>query len=341
MQIHSDDLKEAAKNGLITDQQAENLWLFWNKNQENIPHFGLTHVMYYLGGLLAISAVTIFVSSAWEALRGMPLLMICILLFIGGLFLTRKFLDKNLPIPAGIFSTFSLALVPLAIYNLQVKLGFLPNAGMHYADYNQWIDWYWVPMELSTLVVGAIMLYFYRFSFLVLPIAVTLWYMSMDLFALLYPQQDFLWRAWFSLDFGLIVILVAIFVDFRNDDARQDYAFWLYIFGVLTFWGGLSCQDSHNELGKFLYCMINLAMVLVGVFLNRRVFAVFGAFGIIGYLGYLSFTLFANSNWFLVIMVALGLFIIYAATLWAKVESRLITYFMPYMPQKIVKRMRY
>jgi hypothetical protein len=34
--------------------------------------------------------------------------------------------------------------------------------------------------------------------------------------------------------------------------------FWLYLFGVLTFWGGLSSMNSGSGLGKLTYCGIKL-----------------------------------------------------------------------------------
>jgi hypothetical protein len=49
---------------------------------------------------------------------------------------------------------------------------------------------------------------------------------------------------------------------------ESAYAFWLYLFGVMTFWGGLSSQSSNSQLSHFIYCMINVVMIFVGVFLS-------------------------------------------------------------------------
>ncbi len=341
MRIEQEDLKEATKAGLITTDQAQQLWLFWQKEQENVPHFRFSHVMYYFGGMLAISAITLFFTKAWDQLRGVQLFILSSCLFLLGLLLTHNFLKKKLPIPAGIMSTFSLALVPLAVYNIQIWFGLLPDQNYHYSDFNYWVSWYWVPMELVTLMIGVIMLYFYRFPFLLFPISITLWYMSMDLFSLFFQINDYSWRASFSVYFGLIVIFSAIYMDFKHSNNRQDYAYWLYIFGVMIFWGGLSYQSSNSEVSKFFYCLINIGMVLTSVFLNRRVFAIFGAFGILGYLGHLSFSIFANSLGFPIALVFLGIIIIFAATRWTRVEHKLIEYLRPYIPQKILKRMRF
>jgi len=293
--------------------------------------------MYYFGGLLAIFAVTLFVTQAWDQLRGIQLFVISSLLFALGCLLARHFLTKKLLIPAGIMSAFSLALIPLAVYNIQIWLGFLPNESYRYAAFHYAISWYWVPMELTTLVVGLIMLYLYDFPFLLFPISISLWYMSMDLFSLLFHGYNYSARSSFSVLFGLFTILSAIYMDLKYDN-RKDYAYWLYIFGVMIFWGGLSLQSLNSD--KFLYCLINVAMILISVFFNRRVFAVFGALGVLGYLGHLSFSIFANSLGFPIALVFLGIIIIFAATRWPRAEKKLIEYFSPYIPQKILKRMQ-
>lgn len=341
MDLKHRHLETATQAGIITPRQAEQLWAFWQQASEQVPSFQLTHVLYYFGGLLAISAISLFVTTAWDTLRGAPLLILSSLLFLLGFLLTQYFTGKKLLIPAGIMAVFSLAVVPLSMYNLQAWLGYLP-ASYDYAEFHQWVSWYWVPMELVTLVVSGVMLYFYRFPFLLFPLSIILWYMSMDLWGLLlhHSVMDFSNRAMFSLYFGLGIILAALLVDLKRSDTQKDYAFWLYIFGVLTFWGGLSAQDSHSELGKFLYCCMNVVMIFVSVFLNRRVFAVCGAIGILGYLGHLARSVFENSLMFPIVLMFLGLAIVFMGVYWARWENKLLQYFKPYMPDKILKRIR-
>ena len=58
-----------------------------------------------------------------------------------------------------------------------------------YRDYHVFIDWRWIMMEFGTLAVGAVLLWRYRFPFMLMPIAVTLWYMSMDLVPFLFGDR--------------------------------------------------------------------------------------------------------------------------------------------------------
>lgn len=336
MKIGHKDLEAGVKAGLISKDQAEQLWIFW-QNQQNVVGFRFARLLYYLGGMIAISAITIYMTKAWNKLQGYPLLILAIFFLSLGFFLTHYFLKRGLRLPAGIMATFSLAAVPLIVYNVQHLLGFNPPANHDYTDFHYWIDWYWLSMELATLLVGVVMFSVYRFSFLFFPIAVILWYMSMDLWPLLLRVHDYTpaYQMTFSMIFGLIVLIVALFIDFKFDNEREDYAFWLYLVGVIIFWGGLSLQSSSHELNNFFYFLINVVMLFVGTFLNRRVFLVFGVIGVLGYFSHLAFTVFANSFGFPLVLVFIGIMIIFAAVFFTRIESKLNKLISPYIPEKI------
>src|SRR5215467_4977909 len=192
-------------------------------------------------------------------------------------------------------------MVQLAVYGAQHLLGYWPADGQKawaYTDYFVRIDWRWLIMVLATLAAGAVALWRYRLPFLVMPVAVTLWYMSMDLTPFLFggdPKEFFSDRGKLvSMFFGLALTVLAFLVDLRSRKSK-DFAFWLYLFGMLTFWEKLSSMNSENEFNKFLYCCINLLMIAIGAALSRRVFAIFGDLGVAFYLGHLSDTIFKNS----------------------------------------------
>ena len=131
------------------------------------------------------------------------------------------------PVAAGNTAALVVVMAPLGIYGLQVAMGWWPE-GMVYRDYHLRIDWRWILMELGTLLGGAVMLWRYRLPFLVMPIAVTLWYMSMDGIALLWKMQELSWEArqMTSLGFGLGLLGLALWVDIRSR-LTQDFAYWL------------------------------------------------------------------------------------------------------------------
>ena len=118
------------------------------------------------------------------------------------------------------------------------------------------------------------------------------------------------------------MVLVAFWVDFRSRE-KADYAFWLYIFGVMAFWGGLTSQESNSELSKFLYFCINIFLIGIGVVLVRRVFVVFGAIGVCLYLGHLAWDVFEDSWLFPITLSAIGLLVIYLGIIWQQNEKAL------------------
>lgn len=317
MQNTKQALRQAVQDNIITDDQAQALARIFDKQDDETPRFVFTHILYYFGGLMAIGAMTLFMNLGWEAFGGAGIVSMSIFYALVGIKVTQIFADKNLPIPAGICAAFVVFLTPLAIYGLQHWLGVWPDNSV-YRDYHTDVKWHWLYMELGTLAAGCIALWKYRYPFLMLPIAATLWYLTMDVTAII-SGGDYNWdlRSLASIYTGLLVIGLAIWIDIRSR-GKADYAFWVYIVGVLAFWGGLSSQHSTSEWSKFLYFWTNLAMIGVGAILVRRVFVVFGAIGCVGYLGHLAWNVFSDSWLFPVALSAIGFGVIYLGVLWQR-----------------------
>jgi hypothetical protein len=324
------DFEPAVREGIITAEQADRLARFMAA--ADTPRFSFVHVLYYLGGMIAIGAMTLFMTLGWNALGGWGGFGTGLLYGGLALLLTHWFLQKRLAVPAGIMATLAVAMVPLAIFAAQRALGYW-GAEQEYRDYHRYVDGRWIMMELGTFAIGAVLLWRYRFPFMLMPIAATLWYMSMDLVPLAFGVDYWDWeiRKAVSAWFGMAMMLLAFWVDLRSRFSR-DYAFWLYLFGVLAFWGGLSLMNSGSELGKLAYCGINVAMVLIGAILGRRVFAVFGGLGIAGYLTHLSWSLFRESLVFPFALSAIGLAIIWLGVLWQRHELRLAAQLRSFVP---------
>jgi hypothetical protein len=159
-----------------------------------------------------------------------------------------------------------------------------------------------------------------------MPVAVTLWYISMDLAPFIAGGEYVTWetgwelRKLVSLYFGLLVAFLGFWVDIRSRSGK-DFAFWLYLFGVMAFWTGLSTMDSDSELNKFLYLCINLLMIVIGAILSRRVFAVFGGLGVAVYLGHLAHDIFRNSLLFPFALTLIGLAVVWLGIVWQRREA--------------------
>ncbi|OTQ06725.1 DUF2157 domain-containing protein [Gilliamella apicola] len=351
MKITYKQLTSAAEQKLLTHQQAEQLWLFFQEQNKHLPSFQFTHILYYLGGLIAIGAMSLFMTLGWEHLGGIGLLCISAIYAITAL-CTAQFLLKryHLIIPANILITLVIVLTPLGVYGLENAIGVWDNH-YNYKDYHRYIDFRWLFMELATVLVAVCLILRYRSSFLFMPLAFTLWYMSMDLTPYLvhllgYAKNDINYSDYFnvrqqvSLWFGLLVVVVAFLIDIKNK-SDKDLSFWLYLFGVLTFWGALSSMESDSELNKFLYFCVNLLMILIGVIIVRRVFVIFGGLGITGYLSYLSYDVFEDSLLFPFALTIIGLSIIVVGIFWQRHEKAINIYLLQSVPPGLRKYLEF
>jgi CHASE2 domain-containing sensor protein len=98
------------------------------------------------------------------------------------------------------------------------------------------------------------------------------------------------------------------------------------------FWFSLSLLIDDNEAQRFLYCLINLGLMLLSVLLKRRLFVVFGGIGVFAYLSYLSYRLFVDSIFFPFALTVLGLGIIYMGVLYQRHYPTLARFIESYIP---------
>lgn len=331
MRISRAMLKKAVEAKIITDRQAQRLLEFIKQLPEQELEFNLTNVLYYLGGLIAIGAMTVFMNLGWSLYGGGGILILALLYGLLAVSLAKRFQNKNQAVPAGICATFAISMTPLAIFGLQQMMGWWPT-DTNYADYYHLTRGKWFYMELATLVVGIIMLLFYRYPYMLMPIAISLWFMSMDLANKLSDVEGYHFlNSKISMYFGLITLLIAFWVDVKALHKR-DYAFWLYLFGAFSFWLGLTFQYWDSEFHKFLYMGINVVMILLGVILTRKVLVVFGSCGLCFYLSYLAFRVFEYSYLFPVALTAIGGGIIYLGLWWQKNEATLTSKLRSFLP---------
>jgi len=325
------ELEAAVKAGIITFDQAERLIAFLESRAPQAAatvvagpavapaKFDFSHVLWYAGALIVLGALGLFTTVAFAEMGPSALTMTAIGYGIGFIAFGRFLWGRpGLKTPAGLLITCAVNMVPMAVYGIQAQFDLWPvpmQDPMSYGDFFEWLNASWVYMDVATIVAGAVALRFFPFPFIAAVMAGALWFLSMDLtpwVALaLHGSTDFTWglREKVSMYFGLAVILVAWSIDLKRWQAG-DFAFWLHFAGVIAFWGGLTSQDSDNELLKFVYCLINVGMVVLAVFLGRRIYAVFGALGISFYLGYLAYEVFEDSLLFPLVLSAIGLAVI-------------------------------
>lgn len=343
IEINESSIDNAVKAGLVDVSKKKELYDFFlsNQNIKGNKESVFSTLLYYFGGFMSILSISIFMTLTFDHFGKEGLFILSTALFFIGLLSGKILIKKELEKPAGVLVSFSLALVPLIVFTLQHILGFYDSElGNSYSKYHKLIDERWLFMEFSTLVVGAFLLYRYKQPFIMFPVAFTFWYLSMDL-AVFFAKEDnyaFELRADFSLFFGLFLTGLAIVVDYFSS-REKDFSYWLYIVGVFCFWSGLTFQASDYELGKFLYFVINLLMLILGSLLLRKVFIVFGAMGSVLYFGHLS-QLFDGLILFTLASVFGGFFIIYIGIWWSKNGHKINDRLLNKMPKNIQQKLK-
>ena len=320
MKSLDDKLREALERGILTADQAEQLKLLWQEkdteatSQDEVRETNFSRFLYYLGTLIVISAMGWLMNTVWDSFRGLGLFMIAAVyaaVFCG----MARYLKEKSIVLRGLFVVMAVCMTPLAVFGLQTEWGVWPfEEPGKYRVFYHYVRGGWFPMELVTLMTGFVSLRFAKIPFAMAPVAFTLWFMSMDMAPIIAGGifQTGL-RERVSIVFGLCMILLGFWVDRR---ARIDYAKWLYIFGGITFWGGLTMLQSGSEWTKLIYCLINVGLMFTGLLLERQVFVILGGIGFFSYLGHLSWTVFAKSFAFPFVLTALGLSIVYCGWLY-------------------------
>ncbi|MFA8451847.1 MAG: hypothetical protein ACEPOW_14225 [Bacteroidales bacterium] len=338
IQISKNDLNELFKNGIIEEKQIESIWDFLLSKADSKPSFTGLNVAYYFGALIIISAMTWFATEAFAKYNSAGLFFVGVLYFIMLFLYGRKLYKvKQTQVPGGLLLTSAVFMVPLIVFSIQDYLdlwGF--ETPGHYRDYYIWIKSGWFFMEVTAIIVGLLFIKKYDFPFLTFPIAFSLWLLSMDITPIIFGSTGSYWeqRRIVSLLFGLVILIFTYFIDRKTE---KDYAFWLYLFGLLCFWGGLSTMNSDSELNKFLYCCINLLLIVISVLFNRKAFIVFGSLGVYGYLFHLSDIVFRDSLLFPVALSFFGVAIIWLGVKYKKNEEKVDAYINSILPSWVIK----
>ncbi len=331
MNISKENFDQAARSASLDAGQTETLWRELERRTTSHPassRFDLAHLAYYFGAMVVLGAMGWFMSSAWEAFGGEGIFLIAAiyaLVFAAGGWKLWNRPQAELRTPGGLLVTLAVGMMPLMIYGLERWLNWWPQADPgNYENFHPYVDGSWIVMELGTVLAGVVALRFVPFPFLTAPMAFALWFLSMDLTPILFHRPDYTWdeRKWVSLYFGLGMLALAFAVDLRRRWRGPDYGFWLSLFGLMAFWGGLTSMDSNSETGKLLYCAINLVLMFAGVLVSRRASVLFGAIGVNIYLAHLAHEVFADSLLFPFVLSVLGLLVIAAGVVFQRRSER-------------------
>jgi hypothetical protein len=318
------DLQALRTAGLIDDAKLAQISAFLNESRNAStpaqgPRFDLTHVLWYAGALIIIGAMGLFTTEAFNRMGGWALAACgaayAIVFTIAG---HHFWTARNLRVPGGLLITVAVSMVPMIVYGVQDALALWKYAQGDPGTYQSFFPYMhgsWLYMEIAAVIAALLAVWRYPFPFILAVAGVALWFMSMDL-ALWFTRSpdsysnDFETRRFVSMLFGIGMILAAWMADVMRRDG-PDLPFWIHIFGAMVFWGGLTLHDGGTELQKVGYLLINVALIGLSLFLNRRIYAVVGALGIAAYLGHLAYDVFQDVILFSFALSAIGLAVIF------------------------------
>jgi hypothetical protein len=342
LQITFKEIEEAISKQIITPEQGESLWKLWNAGKENKSSFQMAHLAYYVGALIVISAMGWFMNNAWDVFGGMGMFSIAVLYAFCFVIAGRRLWErKGLQVAGGLMIVMAVCMAPLAIYGIEKALGWWPQSYPgHYQDGYHWVRGGWIWIELGTIASACLALRFFKFPFLTAPLFFSLYVLSIDVTPLIFGSgNNWTDMRWTSLFFGLAMMIIAFFTDYycSKNNYEEDYAFWGYLFGTIVFWMGLTLLDSNHEWSKMLYCLINIALLIWGVLVQRKIFLVCGAIGISSYIGHLAYRVFNHSILFPFVLSFAGIAIIYLGILYNRNQLKIEQFIRDKVPEGVRK----
>jgi hypothetical protein len=329
--LTQDQVDEAVKSRILTPEQGGQLWLFWKERQpQRVSHFDYISVLQYFGMAGVLVAMGHFVHSHHLLGNyGMAQISIfyAVLFFAFGYWLWKQPCYR---FGGGLFLTLSVCMIPLLLYGIESGLGQWPQlqaeqlmAGEQGKQYDLLVRSHQIRLEAATVVGAMVMLNFFSFPLLLLPLVISGWLLFLDALPVLFPFNLFLWRELLEITaaYGAGVLLFAYKADRKN---QSVFASWGYFLGLALSWSALTALiwDS-SELVKGCYCLGNGVLLLLSFVFNRTVFLLFGALGVLGYFCYLAYLLFSNPFTFSFVISLISISALYLGVFFQKHQKRL------------------
>ncbi|MGJ4953434.1 hypothetical protein [Bradyrhizobium sp. HKCCYLS20291] len=343
MSYSETDLRAAAGTGAISPDELQRLLAFLHQRAPSAAapraKFDAAHLLWYAGALIVIGAMGLFSTVAFSQMGGRALTACALAYAVAFGFAGNHLWRRDLRVPGGLLIAIAVSMAPLAVYGVQEELGWWGRFGKPgtVQDFYVWIKGSWLFMELATIAAGSIALRFYRVPFIYAVISVALWFMSMDLTPWIFNVSHIDWemRRIVSIWFGLGILSLAWIVDYTSDN--RDFGFWLHLFGLMAFWGGISATEGATELGKAVYCLLNVGLLLTAVIIVRRAYAVFGAIGITMYLGHLADVVFKNSLLFPFALSLIGVAVVAAGLAYHRKQGAVAAWLAAHLPPAVLR----
>ncbi len=309
MPLNARELADLTRAGVIDETTATRITEFFEDAGKPSLTLDITHGAYVLGSILVLWAMGWFMTESFDRFGGFFLAAIAAAYgIVFTLAANTLWTKRNLKLPGGILSTLAAGMIPLATFGILSGLGIWPDWDPeNRIEFLKAVRQPRIIVEVAGILAAVIAIRLRPFALLAVPLGYALWGMSIDVAVLVSDPPAGAFDHWVNFEitflFGLGVIAVAYLYDRRT---RADYAGWLYASGALSCFGTFSLTGADN----WSYPTIAILGILAGILLERAVLTVFGLLGVLGYLGYLASTVFGDSVFFPLSLIAIGIAII-------------------------------
>jgi len=284
--------------------------------------------------VLVIVAMLLFMTLAWREYGGGSLLALAAVYGAGFVAAGRHFWRRpDTRAAGGLLLTLAVFMVPLAVLGAQFMAGAWP-AGLRDDAPGAMLNR--LVIETATLFAGLILAVLVRFSFLAVPVVAAAWLISVDIVPYLFgpPGGRADIEEAVAILFGLAATAVSWALDHRT---REDFAFWGYLGGSMSFWVGLAgltlFDGDSGEAAKALFAVVGLAWIGLSVLLARPVFVVFGSLAILAWLFHVAYGLFEDSLLFPVVLSLIGVAVLWLGVRYHRSRARIEAWFGARVPE--------
>lgn len=263
-------------------------------------------VAWYAGGTISLLAMSVFLGTGWASYGprvGLGLALLYLLVFIGVAEVLRA---RHHAVPAGILATVAVGLVPLVVFAFEEAFDLWPTRAYgEYSDFYSYISSSWAALELATVLAAVLAWRRHRVSFLLAPLALAGWFMSMDLADAMGGE---LGRSVVASLVAALFVALGVVLD-RHRRTEENYraeAFWLHLAGLLSVSYAVTVWDWSTGLVMGVLGALGVLALAAAVTLRRRLHLVFGGVWLFTATSYLAFDVFGDSLLFPLALAALG-----------------------------------
>ncbi len=311
MEIDRKDLDRAARDGLLTMAQAEALWAAiaarstgaalpepvegrrsTSPGRAGIAVSSSRPARPFRAALALLVALAAAGNAAWllvlafERLGGAGGFAVAaaygLALLKAGSWVSRR----SEGAAGGLLIAAAVAMVPVAVHGVEHWLGFAGGTGGPPETLAALVRSHTFPPAIAAVAAAALALRSFPFPLLSAVLVAAVWFVVIGCAPIIFgPDPTWGQRALLSALLGLVVLGAGVAVDGRT---RRDHARWIYLAGLVAFWGGLTTYHAETGPSFAFGAAVNASLLVVSLLLGRRGFAIFGAVGLAAVLGHLA-----------------------------------------------------